>query len=310
MNRMDEAAAMSLLVTGSIGIDTVTSPYGRAENVLGGSAVYFSFAASQYIRVRLVGVVGEDFPDRFQCTLGSRDIDLRGLELRKGSKTFRWSGRFEGDMNAAETVEVDLNVLAERGPKVPEVFADSQTVFLANTHPTLQRDLLSQLRSPKLIVCDTMNLWITTERDSLLETLRLVTGVIVNDGEARQLTGRMNLMEAGEAILEMGPKFVIIKKGEHGALLLTPEGPAAVPAFPTRIVHDPTGAGDSFAGGCLGYLSEQGRADFNALRQALVRGTVAASFVIEDFSLRRVEKLTRDEVDQRVNQFVRMLRFE
>ena len=300
---------MSLLVTGSIAIDTVTSPYGRAENVLGGSAVYFSFAASQYVPVRLVGVVGEDFPDGFRGTLATRNIDLRGLELRKGSKTFRWNGRFEGDMNAAETVEVDLNVLAERGPKVPEVFADSQTVFLANTHPTLQRDLLSQLRSPKLIVCDTMNLWITTERDSLLETLRLVTGVIVNDGEARQLTGRMNLMEAGEAILAMGPQFVIIKKGEHGALLLTSEGPAAVPAFPSKTVHDPTGAGDSFAGGCLGYLSEQGRADFDALRHALVRGTVAASFVIEDFSLRRVEKLTRAEVDRRVNEFVRMLTF-
>ena len=307
---MREAAAMSLLVTGSIAIDTVASPYGRAENVLGGSAVYFSFAASQYVPVRLVGVVGEDFPDAFRRTLAARDIDLRGLEVRKGSKTFRWSGRFEGDMNAAETLEVDLNVLAERGPKVPEVFSDSDTVFLANTHPTLQRDLLAQLRSPKLVVCDTMNHWITTERESLEATLRVVTGVIVNDGEARQLTGRMNLMEAGESILAMGPKFVIIKKGEHGALLLTPDGPAAVPAFPTKNVRDPTGAGDSFAGGVLGYLSAQGRTDFDTLRHALVRGTVAASFAIEDFSVRRVEKLTRAEIDQRVNEFARMLRFD
>src|SRR3990172_9777767 len=212
---MREAAAMSLFVTGSRAIDTVTPPYGRAENVLGGSAVYFSFAASQYVPVRLVGVVGDDFPDEFRKVLASREIDLRGLEVRKGSKTFRWSGRFEGAMNEAETVEVDLNVLAERGPKVPEVFADSQTVFLANTHPTLQRDLLRQLRAPKLVVCDTMNLWITTERDSLLETLRVVTGVIVNDGEARQLTGRMNLMEAGESIFSIWPSFVLIKKGEH-----------------------------------------------------------------------------------------------
>jgi len=306
---LPEAAAMSLLVTGSLAIDTLASPYGRAENVLGGSAVYFSFAASQYVPVRLVGVVGEDFPDAFRRTLATRDIDLRGLEVRKGSKTFRWSGRFEGDMNAAETLEVDLNVLAERGPKVPEVFADSETVFLANTHPTLQRDLLAQLRSPKLVVCDTMNHWITTERESLEATLRLVTGVIVNDGEARQLTGRMNLMEASEAILKLGPKFVIIKKGEHGALLLTPDGPTAIPAFPTKNVRDPTGAGDSFAGGVLGYLSAQGRTDFDALRHALVRGTVAASFAIEDFSVRRVEKLTRAEIDQRVTEFVRMLRF-
>jgi len=301
---------MSLLVTGSIAIDTVASPYGRAEDVLGGSAVYFSFAASQYVPVRLVGVVGDDFPKEFRDVLTSKDIDLRGLEVRKGSKTFRWSGRYAEAMNEAETVEVDLNVLAERGPKVPEVFADSQTVFLANTHPTLQRDLLSQLHSPKLIVCDTMNLWITTERDSLLETLRVVHGVIVNDGEARQLTGKTNLMEAGEIILSLGPRFVMIKKGEHGGLLVSSDGVAAVPGYPTTRVKDPTGAGDTFAGGILGYLSSCGRTDFNALRGALVRGTVAASFVIEDFSLRRVEKLTRAEIDQRVDQFVRMLRFE
>jgi len=301
---------MSLLVTGSIAIDTVTSPYGRAENVLGGSAVYFSLAASQYVPVRLVGVVGDDFPENFRRMLTTRDIDLRGLEVRKGSKTFRWNGRFEGDMNVAETVEVDLNVLAERGPKVPEVFADSHTVFLANTHPTLQRDLLRQLMKPKLAVCDTMNLWITTERDSLLETLRLVTGVIVNDGEARQLTGKTNLLEAGENILSLGPRFVMIKKGEHGGLLVSSDGVAAVPGYPTTLVKDPTGAGDTFAGAILGYLSLCGRTDFDTLRNAMVRGTVAASFVIEDFSVRRVEKLTRAELDQRVDQFVRMLRFE
>src|SRR3990172_13182679 len=301
---------MSLLVTGSIAIDTVASPYGRAENVLGGSAVYFSFAASQYVPVRLVGVVGDDFPDEFRKVLASREIDLRGLEVRKGSKTFRWSGRFEGAMNEAETVEVDLNVLAERGPKVPEVFADSKIVFLANTHPTLQRDLLRQVRSPELVVCDTMNLWITTERDSLLETLRMVHGVIVNDGEARQLTEKMNLIEAGETILSFGPRFVMIKKGEHGAVLVSRDGALAVPAYPNPCVKDPTGAGDTFAGGILGYLSSCGRTNFDALRNALVRGTVAASFVIEDFSLRRVEKLARAELDQRVNQYVRMLQFE
>lgn len=300
---------MSLLVTGSIGIDNVVSPYGRAENVLGGSAVYFSFAASQYVPVRLVGVVGDDFPDEFRRVLASRDIDLRGLEVRNGSKTFRWSGRFEGTMSEAETVEVDLNVLAERGPKVPEVFADSKIVFLANTHPTLQRDLLRQLRSPELVVCDTMNLWITTERDSLVETLHMVHGVIVNDGEARQFTGKTNLFEAGENILSFGPRFVMIKKGEHGGLLVSGDGVAAVPGYPTTRVKDPTGAGDTFAGGILGYLSACGRTDFGALRNALVHGTVAASFVIEDFSLRRVEKLTRAAIDQRVKEFVRMLRF-
>jgi len=301
---------MSLLVTGSIGIDSVTSPYGTAEGVLGGSAVYFAFAATQYVPVRLVGVVGDDFPTEFRKLLQSRPIDLAGLEVRRGGKTFRWHGRFKGDMNEAETVAVDLNVLAERGPVVPAGFLDSETVFLANTHPTLQGELLGQLTSPKTVVCDTMNLWIETERDSLLNTLRRVTGVIVNDAEARQLTERTNLIAAAERILDFGPRFVMVKKGEHGSLLVTPEGPVAVPAFPAREVRDPTGAGDSFAGGVLGYIAERGSAGVETLRQALVHGTVAASFAIEDFSLRRVQTLTRAEINQRVHQFVNMLRFE
>ena len=301
---------MSLLVTGSIGIDTVSSPHGQVSGVLGGSAVYFAFAASHYVPVRLVAVVGDDFPDEFRRILESREIDLTGLEVRKGSKTFRWSGRYEGDMNEAETVAVDLNVLAEQGPKVPATLADSQSVFLANTHPTLQRELLAQVSAPRLTVCDTMNLWIANERESLLETLRRVTGVIINDAEARQLTGRMNLIEAGEAILELGPKFVIIKKGEHGALLITARGPVAIPAYPTKDVRDPTGAGDSFAGGVMGYLSAQGRHDPDTLCRAMVRGTVAASFTIEDFSLRRAQDLTRDEIDRRVDRSISLLRLE
>ncbi|MBI3834254.1 MAG: sugar kinase [Planctomycetes bacterium] len=301
---------MSLLVTGSIGIDTVTSPFGRAENVLGGSAVYFSFAASYYVPVRLVGVVGEDFPADFRDLLGTRRIDTSGLEIRKGSRTFRWTGKFEGDMNEAQTVEVDLNVLAERGPRVPSQFADSSTVFLANTHPTLQRELLSQLHSPKMVVCDTMNLWITTEHESLLETFRKVDGVILNDGEARQLTRRTNLIDAAEAIRELGPKFVVIKKGEHGALMVGIDGPVALPAFPTREVRDPTGAGDSFAGGFLGYLCSQGNMSHETLKMGLLRGTVAASFTIEDFSLRRIERLSKDELESRVEKYTRMLRFD
>jgi sugar/nucleoside kinase (ribokinase family) len=301
---------MSLLVTGSIGIDTVSSPYGRAEGVLGGSAVYFSYASSFFVPVRLVGVVGDDFPARFRRVLQERPIDLRGLEERKGSQTFRWTGRFEGAMNEAETVEVDLNVLAERGPKVPDAFADSQFVFLANTHPTLQRELLSQVKSPRLVVCDTMNLWITTERDSLIETLRIVDGVIVNDAEARMLTGRMNLIEAGEEILRYGPRFVMIKKGEHGAVMVTGDHAVGVPAFPAKIVHDPTGAGDTFAGGVLGHLAAEGKTDVATLRQALVRGTVMASFTIEDFSLRRLERLTDADIQDRVDQYVHMLRFD
>lgn len=301
---------MSLLVTGSIGIDTVTTPHGHVDGVLGGSAVYFAFAATQYAAVRLVAVVGEDFPAAFRDVLASRRIDLAGLETRAGSKTFRWTGRFEGDMNEAETVGVDLNVLAERGPRVPASFADSETVFLANTHPTLQRELLAQVSAPKLVVLDTMNLWIATERDSLNETLALVTGVIINDGEARQLTGKMNLIEAGERILELGPTFVMIKKGEHGAMLVTCDGVFPLPAYPAKLVRDPTGAGDSFAGGVLGYLTQQDRHDTDALRRAMVRGTVAASFTIEGFSLDRAGDLSRDEIDGRVDCFMGLLRMD
>lgn len=301
---------MSLLVTGSIGIDTVTTPHGSADAVLGGSAVYFSFAASFFTPVRLVGVVGDDFPDAFRETLRRREIDTRGLETRAGSKTFRWTGRFVGDMNEAETVGVDLNVLAEAGPKVPKAFADSDVVFLANTHPTLQRELLAQVSAPKLAVCDTMNLWIENERDELVKTLLTADGVIINDAESRQLTGAGNLIEAGRKLLDYGPNFAVIKKGEHGALLITAEGPTVIPAFPTEDVKDPTGAGDSFAGGTLGYLAETGDFSVRSLRRAVVRGTICASFTIEGFSLDRVLEVTRDDIDRRVTVFTDMLRID
>lgn len=301
---------MSLLVTGSIGIDTVESPHGSVSDVLGGSAVYFSFAASFFSPVRLVAAVGEDFPDEFRAVLEACDLDLSGLEARKGSKTFRWHGRYEGDMNEAETVEVDLNVLAESAPKVPASFRDSKTVFLANTHPSLQRQLLGDLDGPEFVVCDTMNLWIEQERESLLETFRCVTGVIINDGEARLLTGEPNMIVAGERILELGPKFVVIKKGANGALLVSQEGADALPAFPTKMVRDPTGAGDSFAGGFLGYIAAKGAHDRATLRGAMARGTVTASFTVEDFSLNRLKALSRDELDSRVGQYIEMLRIE
>ena len=297
-------------MTGSIGIDTVSTPHGRVENVIGGSAVYFSFAAGQYTHVRLVGVVGEDFPAEFRDLLASGNIDVAGLEIRRGSKTFRWTGKFEGDMNRAETVDIHVNVLAEAGPKIPASFADSEVVFLANTHPALQRELLSQVRSPRLSVCDTVDHWIINEREELIATLKRVSGVILNDGEARMLMGETNLVTAGRRILALGPRFVVIKKGEHGSLLVTAEGVTAVPAYPTENVKDPTGAGDSFAGGMLGYLCTQSTLDTAALRRALVRGTVSASFTIEDFSLGRVLRVTREELDARVREMTQMLRIE
>lgn len=300
---------MSLLVTGSIGIDTVTTPYGHVEDVLGGSAVYFSYAASHYGPVRLVAAAGEDLPQSFRDLLAARDIDLAGLEIRAGSKTFRWEGRFDGDMNEARTVAVSLNVLEEAPPRVPDRFKDSAVVFLANTHPVRQLEVLGQLAGPRVVVCDTFDLWIKTQRDALMETLKAVHGIIINDVEARQLTGIVNLIEAGEKMLTFGPRFAVIKKGEHGAILVTAESATAVPAFPTKLVRDPTGAGDSFAGGFMGYLASVGVDHDGALRQAMVRGTVAASFAIEDFSLNRVRDVTRQEIDRRVQQYLGMLTF-
>ncbi|MGB0716198.1 MAG: PfkB family carbohydrate kinase [Phycisphaerae bacterium] len=298
---------MSLLVTGSIGIDTVDSPFGSAADVLGGSAVYFSYAAVQYTPVRLVGVVGEDFPIEHHDVLKARDIDLAGLEVRKGSKTFRWHGKYLDDINERETMSVELNVLEEEGATVPTAYADSKVVFLANTHPELQKKMITQVTSPQTIVLDTMDLWISSARDSLIDVFKHVHGVIINDGEARQLTGQRDLIKAAESMLAMGPRFLVIKKGEHGAMLFTGEGPVVLPAFPTPHVKDPTGAGDSFAGGMLGYIAAEGRDDAETLRRAMVRGIVVASFTIEDFSLRRLETLNKDALNARVDQFLSMM---
>jgi len=301
---------VSLLVTGSIGIDTVETPYGRAADVLGGSAVYFSFAASVFGPVRLVGVVGDDFPAEFRKVFAGRPIDLAGLETRTGSRTFRWSGRYVGDLNAAQTLRTDLNVLGETGPRIPPAFADSRFVFLANTHPDLQRALLDGLSAPQLVVADTMNLWIETTRDALLKTLAAVHGVVLNDGEARLLTGRANLVEAGRTVLNLGPRFVVIKKGEHGCLLVTSDDLFALPAFPTERVADPTGAGDSFAGGMLGYLASVGRSETRDLRAALARGTVLASFAIEGFSLDGLKRADRAAVDRRLAALRGLVQFD
>ncbi len=301
---------MSLLVTGSIGIDSVRTPLGEADDVLGGSAVYFAFAASLFTPVRLVGVVGEDFPGAYRDALAGRPIDLVGLETRSGSKTFRWTGSYAGDMNLAETLNVQLNVLAERGPSIPEAFRDSSFVFLANTHPVLQRDLLEQLDGPNLAVCDTMNLWIETQRDELLKTLSVVHGVVLNDAEARLLTEQRDLVSAGRRMLDWGPKFVVIKKGEHGTVLVAADMIFVLPAFPTTNLKDPTGAGDSFAGGMMGYLAGKGLFNMRELKAAIAHGTIAASFAIEDFSIEALRNINRDDVDRRLERFCDMMRFD
>ena len=301
---------MSLLVTGSLGIDTVETPHGKAGEVLGGSAVYFAVAATHFTDVRLVGVVGEDFPQSFSDLMKQAGIDLAGLEIRKGSKTFRWSGKYSEDMNDRDTLDVQLNVLEEKGPTVPAAFADSDILFLANTHPALQREMRSQVKNPRLTVCDTMDLWIESARDDLLKTLKVVDGLVINDGEARQLTGKNDNIAAAAALLKLGPRFAVVKKGEHGAILVTEKGLSVIPAYPTMDVVDPTGAGDSFAGGMLGYLCTQAEIDDAALKRSLIRGTVTASITIEDFSLTRIKDTTRDEIEKRVRAFSEMLRIE
>lgn len=301
---------MSLLVTGSIGLDTLETPAGRRDNVFGGSAIYFSYAASFFSPVRLVGVVGMDCPSGLIEIFRNREVDVRGIEIRQGSKTFRWHGSYLRDMNEAVTVEVDLNVLAEHAPKIPDAFVDSKFVFLANTHPVLQQEMLAKIKSPKLIVADSMNLWIQTQQPELRKLLSKVHGFVLNDGEARLLTGEKNLMAAAKNVLKMGPKFVVIKKGEHGCLLMTEHGSFVLPAFPTEKVIDPTGAGDSFAGGMMGYLATQGGIITAAtLKRALAYGTVVASFTIADFSLDGIAKADRNQIDDRWHEFKTAMSF-
>lgn len=298
---------MSLLVTGSIGIDDVRTPFGEVKNVYGGSAVYFSFAARMFTPVRLVGVVGADFPADFRAFLQQSDFDLAGLEVRQGSKTFRWSGEYASPTADAQTLAVEVNVLGEAGPKLPPQFRDSEYVFLAATHPALQQDLVKQLAKPRLIVADTRDLWINTQRALLDQTLGMVTGAILNDAEARLFSGESNLVTAGRKILEYGPQFVVIKKGEHGVMLVARDGLAVLPAYPTTKVIDPTGAGDSFAGGMMGYLAKQADLKLGTLKQALAYGTICASFTIEDFSLRALERITSTDVAARLEEYRAML---
>jgi sugar/nucleoside kinase (ribokinase family) len=298
---------MSLLVVGSIAFDSVETPHGTVIDALGGSASFFSYAASFFTPVRLVGVVGEDFPSAHRTMLENRNIDTSGLIIEKGGKTFRWRGKYTGDMNMAETLEVHLNVLGTFNPELSPKFAETPFVFLANGHPATQRKVLAQAKKRQLIVADTMNLWIETQRDELNALLHEVDGLVLNDGEARMLTEEVNLVRAGLDVLDMGPKFVIIKKGEHGALFLSREERFVMPAFPLSDVVDPTGAGDSFAGGFMGYLAAVGKTDPATLKRAMAYGTVVASLNVEDFSLRRFQRTDRDEIDRRLETYRTMM---
>jgi len=299
---------MSLLVVGSVALDSVQTPHGSADEVLGGSATYFSCAASYFTPVRLVGVVGEDFPREHCDMLARRNVDLAGLEFVPG-KTFRWCGRYELNMNDCTTLDVQLNVLGQFEPKIPAEFRDSKYVFLANCSPRLQMNVLSQMQAPKLVVADTMNLYIENERDELIELMGMVDGLILNDSEALQFTGKHNLVSAAREILSRGLTFVVIKKGEHGAMLADANTMFCIPAFPLETVVDPTGAGDSFAGGMMGYLAKSGTWDAAGLRKALVYGTVVASFNCEGFSLCKFDSLDFSDIEARYRQFEELTRF-
>jgi sugar/nucleoside kinase (ribokinase family) len=287
------------LVVGSVALDTVETPAGRAETVLGGSAVYFAAAAQHYSRVRLVGVVGEDFSPEHRRFLGSMNVDLAGLVTRPG-KTFRWHGRYQGAMNEAETVKVDLNVFGEFEPSLPEAFRDSDYVFLANGAPELQMKVLGQVDSPRLAVADTMNLWIETRRPALDALLERVDALCLNETEARMLTGEQVLARAARALVNRGLESVVIKRGEHGVTVASKQGICALPAFPEENVVDPTGAGDSFAGAMMGFLAETGRTDPATLLKAAAHGTAVASFTVQGFGPQHVAALTRKQIDRRV----------
>ncbi len=300
---------MPLLVVGSVALDSVHTPRDVRENVLGGSAVYFSYAASFFTSVRLVGVVGEDWPEEHTQFLRSRRIDTSGLQVVPGGKTFRWRGRYETNMNDRETLEVHLNVLGDFDPVLPDGFKRCPYVFLANGSPRAQLKVLDQMIGPRLVVADTMDLWIRNNHDELMQLFRRIDGLVMNDSEAKLLTGDENLVRAGHRVRELGPKFVVIKKGEHGAMFFSQHETYVLPAYPTQLVIDPTGAGDSFAGGMMGYLAEAGNFDPPTLKRAMAYGILVASFNVEDFSLERLKQISREDLEFRMRQYQRMLSF-
>jgi len=319
------------LVTGSIGIDTVKTPYGVSENCLGGSAVYFSMAASFFSPVRFIGVIGADCPFDLAKVFAGRNVDLTGLEVRPQSKTFRWAGSYHDNMDDRKTDSMELNVLAEHPPTVPDSFRDSQFVFLANTTPKLQLELLDQLESPLFVAADTMNCWIQSHLADLKALLKRIDCLIINEDEAKMLAAEFNLIKAAEKVLGMGPGVVIIKKGESGSIIIQSDSNVArasspckhgqdgratninrlfvLPAYPAADVKDPTGAGDSFAGATLGYLAQTGKTDFRTLKTAVAYGTVAASFTIADFSLHALTSITRSDIDKRLETLRKLTRF-
>jgi sugar/nucleoside kinase (ribokinase family) len=301
---------MSLLVVGSVAFDAVETPFGKRDKMLGGSAAHFSISASYFTDVRVVGVVGGDFSREDEEPLMRHNVDLSDLERVPEGQTFRWSGRYDFDLNTAHTLDTQLNVFADFKPKLSEAAKKSRLVFLGNIQPELQREVREQVKGAELVALDTMNLWINIARDALLEAIKGVNVVIINDAEARQLTNEPNLIKAARTVLSWGPQALIVKRGEYGAALFTSDNYFAIPAYPLESVFDPTGAGDTFAGGFMGYMSSQETLDEAAMRRAMIFGSVMASFNVEEFGTERVQRLTHDEINERFRTFKQMTNFE
>ena len=301
---------MSLLVVGSVAFDAVETPFGKRDKMLGGSASHFSISASFYTDVRVVGVVGGDFTSEEEQVFTQRGVDITDLERIPEGRTFFWRGRYDFDLNTAHTLDTQLNVFADFKPKLSDAAKNARLVFLGNIQPDLQREVREQVKGAELVALDTMNLWIDIARESLVEAIKRVNVLIINDAEARQLTGQPNLIKAAREILSWGPQALIVKRGEYGAALFTPDTYFAIPAYPLESVFDPTGAGDTFAGGFMGYLASQEQLNEAAMRRAMIFGSVMASFNVEEFGTERVQRLTQAEINERFHTFKQMTHFE
>jgi sugar/nucleoside kinase (ribokinase family) len=302
---------MSLLVVGSLALDTIETPFGKAERTLGGSATFISVAASYFIQpVRLVGVVGGDFPKSEIEFLEDREIDLEGLQIKEEGKTFHWHGKYDYDLNTRESITTELNVFADFDPFVPESFRKSQYLCLGNIHPSLQKKVYEQMDSPRLVVADTMNFWIAGAYNELMDVLKHINVFIINDSEAREISKEANLFKAAKKIQGLGPKIVIIKKGEHGALLFYEDEIFSAPAYPLESIYDPTGAGDCFAGGFIGYISKTDDISYENMKRAVIYGSTIASFCVEKFSLDGIRDLSHLVIKDRFNEFKRFSAFE
>jgi sugar/nucleoside kinase (ribokinase family) len=299
---------MSILVVGTVAFDSIETPFGSAERILGGSASYFALAASCFTAVRIVGVIGEDFPDEHLELFRRRNIDTDGIKREKGD-TFHWRGRYHEDINVRDTLELHLNVLSGFVPRLPERYRDAEYVFLGNIDPLMQLEVLNQIHHMKLVVCDTMDHWIRESADNLQKVLKRIEMLVINDSEARLLSGQSNVVRAARAILKMGPKVVLIKRGEYGVLQFSDSQVFATPAYPLEEVFDPTGAGDSFAGGFLGQLARSGDASQRGIRRAIVYGSVVASFAVEDFGVKRLTTASLPDIEERFERFVELTDF-